>query len=139
MVDQHVLLQRLSALESYLVELRAFAAYSREVFLAEPHIHHLAERFLHLACECVLDLAQHVIAAMGYRQATGYKDAMDVLCEEGILENGLAETLKGWMGFRNVLVHLYLEIDHERSYRAITKELGDLEMFAAKIARFLEA
>lgn len=138
MVDQHVLQQRLSALEGYLVELRAFAAYPREVFLAEPHVHHLAERFLHLACECVLDTAQHVIAAMGYRQAVGYKDAMDVLREEGILAAGLAEMLKGWMGFRNVLVHLYLEIDHERSYRAITNELGVLEAFAASMARFLE-
>lgn len=138
MVDQHVLLQRLSALEGYLVELRALANHPREVFLAKPHIYHLAERFLHLACECVLDISQHVIAGMGYRQTEGYKDAMDVLREEGVFDTALAETLKGWMGFRNVLVHLYLEIDHERSYLAITEELGDLEAFAAKMACFLD-
>jgi uncharacterized protein YutE (UPF0331/DUF86 family) len=97
----------------------------------------LAERFLHLACESVLDIAQHVIADQGYRQAQSYKDAMDVLCEEGLLSKDLADRLKGWMGFRNVLVHLYLAIDHGRTYDAIRADLGDLEQFAAAMAPLL--
>jgi uncharacterized protein YutE (UPF0331/DUF86 family) len=136
-VDRARLSSRLDALESYLAELRPFRVVSREEFVREPAMHHLAERLLHLACECVLDIAQHVIAEGGYRQAGSYKDLMQVLREEGLIEADLAERLKGWMGFRNALVHLYLEIDHGRSYDAIQQDLGDLEEFAAKMARFL--
>jgi uncharacterized protein YutE (UPF0331/DUF86 family) len=127
----------LSALADYIGELRAFARFSRQEFLDDPHVYNLAERFLHLACECMLDAAQHVISEKGFRQPDDYRDAMKVLHEEGILEAELAERLKGWMGFRNVLVHLYLEIDHEKSYKAIQEELPDLDAFAARMARLL--
>lgn len=137
MVDQHALSSRLDALESYLTELRSFQSVSREDFVREPALHHLAERFLHLACESSLDIAQHVIAEQGYRQAQSYKDSMDVLCEEGLIGRDLADRLKGWMGFRNVLVHLYLAIDHGRTYDAIRDDLGDLVQFAAAMAPLL--
>jgi uncharacterized protein YutE (UPF0331/DUF86 family) len=136
-VDQRKLSSRLSALESYLVELRSFRAYSREQFVREPALHHLAERYLHLACEAVLDIAQHVIADQGFTQATSYRNSVEVLEEEGIIDQDLSERLQRWMGFRNILVHLYLEIDHGRVYDAIQEDLGDLETFATSMAQFL--
>lgn len=137
MVDRRKLSSRLEALESYLVELRTFQSVGREEFVREPALHHLAERYLHLACECVLDIAQHVIADEGYPQASTNKATMDVLQEEGILDPELAERMRRWMGFRNVLVHLYVDIDHGQSYDAIRNDLGDLEEFAAAVSRFL--
>jgi uncharacterized protein YutE (UPF0331/DUF86 family) len=134
-VDQQKLSSRLSALESYLAELRSFRDTSREQFLTEPALHHLAERYLHLACEAVLDIAQHVIADQGYAQATTYKNAIEVLHDEAVIDQDRSDRLKRWMGFRNVLVHLYLEVDHGRVYDAIREDLGDLEEFAAQISR----
>lgn len=43
--------------------------------------------------------------------------------DEGILE--------GWAGFRNVLVHEYVNIDHRIAYAAIRNELDDLADFRA--------
>lgn len=133
-----MLASRLSALEGYRAKLEGFRRLSREAFLEDEDIHQLAARYLHLACECVLDLTQHLIAEMGFRQPTDYKDAIEVLRQEGVLEAELAERLKGWMGFRNALVHLYLDTDHRRSYEAIQHELGDLDAFAARLATFLD-
>ena len=139
MVDRHALSSRLDALEGYLAELRSFQSVSREEYIREPALHHLAERYLHLACESVLDTAHHVISDQGYRQAQSYKDAMDVLHEEKLIDQELATRLKGWMGFRNILVHLYLEIDHGRTYDAIRDDLGDLQQFATAMARLLDS
>jgi hypothetical protein len=50
MVDRAVLSSRLSALEDYLAALRPFRTRSREEFVREPALHHLAERYLHVAC-----------------------------------------------------------------------------------------
>jgi uncharacterized protein YutE (UPF0331/DUF86 family) len=124
-------------LESYLAELRSFRSVGREEFVREPAVHHLAERYLELACACVLDLAQHVIADEGYRQAATYKETMEVLRDEGLLSADLAERLKRWMGFRNILVHLYLEIDHAQVHAALENDLGDFEEFAAVMSRLL--
>ncbi len=137
MVDRDVLSARLSALESYLAELRSLQGRSREEFVGEPALHDLAERYLHLACEAVADIAHHVIADEGYRQPANYKDAMEVLREEGLIGEHLGAHLKEWMGFRNVLVHLYLAIDHERTWKTLQDDLGDLEDFAAAMAGLL--
>lgn len=137
MVDRQKLSSRLSALEGYLAELRGFRRYDQDRFLNEPAIHHLAERYLHLACECVLDIAHHVIADAGFDLPATYRDTMDVLQREGLIDEELATRLKDWMGFRNVLVHLYIEIDHARTYRAIQEDLGDLERFAGAMAELL--
>lgn len=137
MVDAPALSSRLSALAGYLAELRTFREIGEERFVAEPGLHHLAERYLHLACETVLDIANHLIADLGARQATSYRDAMRVLAEQRWIDEPLAERLADWMGFRNVLVHLYLDIDHRQSFSAIRDDLGDLEAFASAMARFL--
>jgi len=136
-VDRDALSNRLDALEGYLAELATFSGVEREQFVREPALHHLAERFLHLACECVLDIAHHVIAEQGYRQADSYRDTMNVLCEEGLLEPDLAGDLEDWMGFRNVLVHFYVDIDHGRSHDAIQKDLRALERFMTAMAELL--
>jgi uncharacterized protein YutE (UPF0331/DUF86 family) len=137
-VDRQKLSTRLDALDGYLLELRSFQGAGREEFVREGALHHLAERYLELACACVLDIAQHVIADQGYRQALTYKDAIDVLREEGLLAPDLAERLRRWMGLRNLLVHLYLEIDHGEVYQFLQNDLGDLDEFARAMSRFLE-
>jgi uncharacterized protein YutE (UPF0331/DUF86 family) len=136
-VDREALAARLDALERYLVELRAFGGRTREEFISSPALHHLAERYLHLACECVLDIAHHLISELGLRQPTSYRDAIEVLREAGHLDAVLAERLKGWMGLRNVLVHFYLAIDHGRVHEAIVEDLEELDDFMRSIAKFL--
>jgi uncharacterized protein YutE (UPF0331/DUF86 family) len=39
---------------------------------------------------------------------------------------------------RNVLVHLYLEVDHERLYEMLQRDLDQLERFAADITRVVD-
>lgn len=57
--------------------------------------------------------------------------AFEKLAKAGLMESDLAARLQGWARFRNVLVHLYLDIDHARTYRVIQSELGDLSEFLA--------
>lgn len=133
-----MLASRLSALEGYRAKLESFQRFSEDEFLGDEDVYQLAARYLQLACECILDLSQHVVSDEGYRQPRDYKDAIEVLREENVLDDDLATRLKGWMGFRNVLVHLYLDTDHHRSYQTIQHELEDLDAFASRMARFLE-
>lgn len=137
MVDKDVLSSRLAALDGYLVELRPFLDVSREQFTEESAVHHLAERFAHLACEAILDIAHHVISDLGFRQPETYRETMLVLGQEGLLHKDTAAKLADWMSLRNVLVHLYLEIDHGRVWDDLRAGFGDLETFRHKMAELL--
>lgn len=131
MVDQEIFSKRLDALDGYLSRLRALRAVGRDEFTSVPSIHDLAERYLHLMMECVLDLANHAIATRSLRTPGSYRDAFVVLAEAGELDLALAGRLGSWAGYRNVLVHEYLEIDHQVAWDAIQDDLADIDAFAA--------
>jgi uncharacterized protein YutE (UPF0331/DUF86 family) len=127
MVDREIFSRRLEALHGYLRRLKAFREAELEEFLREAALHHLAERYLHLAVEAALDLANHWIADQALPTPDTIRDSFTGLEEAGELAPALADRLRGWAGFRNLLVHEYLEIDHGIAYRAIRDELGELE------------
>lgn len=138
MVDREIFSRRLEALHGYLKKLRAFRSAEEAEFVREPALHDLAERYLHLAVEACLDLANHWIAERGLPTPDANRDTFTVLERAGELPSDLADRLRGWAGFRNILVHEYLEIDHVVAYRAIRDELGDLDRFASWAAGKLE-
>ncbi len=127
MVDVETYSRRLEALDSYLHRARRLAEVAEQEFLADPAIHDLAERYLHLAVEAALDLANHWIAERGLRTPESNRDTFAVLEEAGEIDRALGARLRGWAGFRNVLVHEYTSIDHRLAYRAIHDDLPDLE------------
>ena len=129
MVDQEIFSRRLDALDSYLDRAAALGKVDETTFLADPAIHDLAERYLHLATEAAIDLANHWISTVGLRPPETNRDTFSVLEEAGEVSSDLAEKLRGWAGFRNVLVHQYANIDHATSYRAIRDHLGELRSF----------
>lgn len=139
MVDREIFSRRLEALRGYFEKLRAFRETSEAEFVREPAVHDLAERYLHLAVEACLDLANHWIAERALPPPDANRDTFTVLEKAGELTPELAERLRGWAGFRNVLVHEYLDIDHRIAYRAIRDELKDLESFATWASERLQS
>jgi uncharacterized protein YutE (UPF0331/DUF86 family) len=137
-VDREIFSTRLEALRGYSGKLAAFREASQEEFVREAALHDLAERYLHMAVEACLDLANHWIADRGLRTPDANRDTFTVLEEAGELPD-LAERLRGWAGFRNILVHEYISIDHGLAYRAIQSELVDLDPFARRALAKLDA
>lgn len=129
MVDRETFSRRLDALDLYLARARRLGEVDEAAFLADPGIHDLAERYLHLAAEAAIDLANHWLADRGLRTPDTNRDTFSVLEEAGEITGDLADRMRGWAGFRNVLVHQYATIDHGVSYRAIRDELDDLFAF----------
>lgn len=134
MVDRDVFDRRLARIEDLLRNLRRLAEVSRDDFLRDRGLQAQAERWLHLSAECALDLANHLIADRGWRTPQTYRESFTILRDEGVLSGDLAEKLEGWAGLRNVLVHLYLEVDHERVWEILTEDLDQLADFAAAVA-----
>ncbi len=127
MVDTEIFSRRLDALDGYLRRLRDLGRATEAEYLADPTVHDLAARYLHLATEAVLDLANHWISDAGLRTPESNRDSFLVLEQSGEMDPDLSQRLQGWAGFRNVLVHDYLTLDHRLAYRAIQHDLGDLE------------
>ena len=124
MVDQETFSRRLDALDGYLAHAMRLGETSREDFMAEPGIHDLAERYLHLIAEAVIDLANHWIAQEGLRTPETNRDTFAILEEAGEIGTDLARDLRAWAGYRNVLVH-----DYAVAWQAIRDDLDGIRAF----------
>jgi uncharacterized protein YutE (UPF0331/DUF86 family) len=137
MTRPEVLRRRLARLEEYLGILRRLSAYSLEEFLASPERYGAAERFLQLSIEAINDMAAHVAAEEGWGPFERARDLVDLFQAQGLLEEELAEKWRRMIGFRNLLVHDYLEVDRKLVHRFLREGLQDLEALARVFARFL--
>ncbi len=43
--------------------------------------------------------------------------------------------MEAWAGLRNVLVHLYFDVDQRRIFKIIARDLSELEDFAKAVSR----
>lgn len=71
---------------------------------------HVKYRFV-TAIEAAMDAAHHVCASEGFAAPSTNADAMRVLGSHGVLDVELAERMARAVGFRNMLVHRYADID----------------------------
>jgi uncharacterized protein YutE (UPF0331/DUF86 family) len=105
--------------------------------VSDYHAYGLAERYLHLSIECLLDVCNMIVSGLGLRKPARYQEVVEILTEGGVLSESLAQRLAGVAGFRNILVHDYLDIDRHLVYDYLHEDLAALEAFAREVIRFL--
>ena len=88
------------------------------------------------AIEACVDVAQHICATEGWGPPADNSDAVRLLGEHGVLTTELAASVRKAVGFRNVLVHDYIEVN-DAVVVARLKGLGDLEEFVRQVAAYV--
>ncbi len=94
------------------------------------------ERGLQVCIQNCLDVATHLLAAAG-RDVPDYTAAIDRLVDVGALPGDFARTFRGVAGFRNVLVHGYLDVDSGLVHRLLNERLEDFGVFARHVEAHL--
>jgi len=74
------------------------------------------ERYVHVAIEAMLDAYRYIVSAKKLGIPETYRDLVRMLRDNGILPVELADRMEEYVGLRNILVHRYIAIDHERLY-----------------------
>ncbi len=95
MVNKNVLAARLERLREYIHNLEAAQQFDCKRFIEDPFIHGMAERNLHLAIECLMDIGNHIITRNGYRKPESYADIFRILQENAIISAGLLKKIEG--------------------------------------------
>lgn len=137
MVRAEVIRKRLNKLDEYLAYLSGLQRYSLAEFINEPERFGSAERFLQLAIECVNDIGNHIIADDHLGVVNWYSDIPAILADKGIIDHEILEKWLQMIGFRNILVHEYLEIDRHIVYDALQHRISDLKTLRIIFAQFI--
>ena len=79
--------------------------------------------------ELCIDLANHVVRVRKLGIPKESRASFSMLAREGLMPKELSKLLEGMVGFRNVLIHDYRELDIEVMKDVIEHRLDDLVVF----------
>ena len=65
------------------------------------------------------------------------KELFTLLAKHKVLSVPLSKRLAPMAGFRNILLHEYLEIDRHRVYRVLQDDLGDFDQLIKAVSKLL--
>ena len=136
-VAHNKIIAKLQALDEYLGYLTELQKIEQRAFLKDYRIYGLAEHYLHLSIEALLDVSKLIIIAYGFTRPEEPRDTLRVLGERKVISEKLFDKLVGIGGFRNVLIHEYEKVDKALVFSYLHKNLGQFKEFKRQILRFL--
>lgn len=122
-----IVLNKKESIERCIKQIQQYFALPSELPFEEDFIKQDAIAInLQRACELSIDLANHTVKTRKLGLPKESKESFHLLAQNGIIPKKLATKLKNMVGFRNVLVHQYQELDLQLMKDVIENHLGDL-------------
>ena len=81
------------------------------------------------ACQQCMDMAAHYIRKQRLGVPENSRHLYEILAENDVISTDLADQLKRMVGFRNVAVHNYTNLDLNVVEAVVTKHLDDFREF----------
>jgi uncharacterized protein YutE (UPF0331/DUF86 family) len=139
MPDRTVVSSKLRFLREYLQDLKEYEDISLETYQTSKKDQRFVERTLHLACECCLDIAAHLISRRGFREPRNNKDLFMVLYENQVIGEETHQSMAKMAKFRNIVVHDYARIDPGIVIGILRNDLKYLRHFGKEVLQYMDA
>jgi uncharacterized protein YutE (UPF0331/DUF86 family) len=136
-VDPDVVARRLLAMNEALRELQRPEATDARMLATDALLRAAVERWLQVAVEACIDIADHVIASEGWTPPQSARAAFTTLAAHGKLPVDLADKLADAAAVRNILVHDYVSVDLVRLATVVRDDLADLRAFGVEAAKWM--
>ncbi|MBI5300300.1 MAG: DUF86 domain-containing protein [Deltaproteobacteria bacterium] len=136
-LDKESLQSKINRIRKNLKQLKLFGDMSYTEYTKDSINTAVAERFLQISIQAMLDIGSHIIAEEGLGDPLEYRDIFSILIHAKILPKHRETAFLNMVGLRNRIVHLYEDIDHKRIHHFLKKDLSDFETFLKAATRYL--
>ena len=131
------IIRKLERLDEYQKYLKEISKYKQEEFVRNYKIFGLAERYLQLSIEIVLDVSKLILLYKNFPKPDSNHEVFEILYKESVIGKSLFERLRGISGFRNILVHDYEKIDLKIVYSKLKNNCKDFHDFKKAVIKKL--
>ena len=138
-LNEAMVTARLNDIRDQLRVLRAHACTEDGAFLANAEGIRSARYALIVLVEAAAAICNHLCARRLRETPETYADCFRRMAAGGLLDRGLAARLGAMARLRNLLVHVYAQVDDARLLRALREDLGDVEAYAQTVEGLLAA
>jgi uncharacterized protein YutE (UPF0331/DUF86 family) len=129
MTNISVIENKISSAQKYLKILDRYKKYTVKEIEEDLDIRGAFERYIYLAIQSTIDLAEAVISYKDFRKPSTMSEAFCILNEEGIISSDLKTKMSKMVGFRNLIAHDYDEINYEIAYSILQESISDIHEF----------
>lgn len=134
-MDKEVISAKLETLRLCVQRIKAKTPASAAILLEDHDLQDIICINLERAVQTCVDLATHIIAESDLPAPASMAESFEQLLRLGVISDELAGRMKKAVGFRNVALHAYREINWAMVYAIITTRLSDFTDFARALAR----
>jgi uncharacterized protein YutE (UPF0331/DUF86 family) len=126
--DPELLAKKLAFIETCVAELRRLAR--PEMIETDIREERFVEHTLQIAIQAAQDVASHIVSDEKLGEPRTNRELFDLLLRAGWLTQSEAAPLSNMVGFRNILVHGYGDLDLSVVQDVLENHLDDLLRFA---------
>ncbi|MFY9344660.1 MAG: DUF86 domain-containing protein [Planctomycetota bacterium] len=130
-MEKRLIEKRLAWIEACLERLRRLG--KAELVETDPLQLAFVEHTLQTAIQGAIDVAALVAGARKLGEPDASRSLFQLLAQDGWLEPGQADVWRRIIGFRNIVVHRYLDVDPAIVRAVLETNLGDLSRFVRSI------
>ncbi|MCS4541933.1 MAG: DUF86 domain-containing protein [Euryarchaeota archaeon] len=134
-INRELIKRRAVEIKKAVEELKSIALASKEEFLSNSITIDAAKYKLLVAIEVAISICNHIAARLGKKIPESYSDCFIILGEAGLVSKDLSERLARMAKFRNMLVHVYWEIENAKVFEIIQQDLKELEEFIGEVGK----
>lgn len=138
MTNKNVIYAKIENLRRCVSRIQSKTPSDSLVLLEDYDIQDIISINLERAIQVCVDIASHIIADSDAIAPDSMKKSFNVLSRLEFIDAETADKLIAAVGFRNIAVHAYQEVDWNIVYSIITKELSVFNSFAKQIVKKLE-
>lgn len=137
-MDKGVISNKLESLRRCIQRIRDKTPASAALLISDSDIQDIICLNLERAVQLCVDLASHIIADSDLQAPGSMGESFEQLRRLKLIPDKLAGRMKKAVGFRNVAVHAYQEINWKIVYAIITTRLEDFVAFARAVSKAAE-
>lgn len=132
-IDRDIILNRFKKMDTLLQNLKELKKKSETEFISSYLFYLSAQRALETCVNICIDIGNHILSFNKNGKPESYSEIFIELSKLGIISKNLEEKLIKMTKFRNLLGHLYMEINNKKIYDILQQNLQDFDEFKKQI------
>jgi len=137
MTGLDVIEKGISNIRKYLSILNNYKDISIENLLNDLTLRGAVERYLYLAVQATIDLAEAIISYNELRRPATFSETFEILNEHNMISKEVKTSMIQMTRFRNRITHDYGDIDYNIVYDILINRLIDIDSFLEEISKKL--
>ncbi|MGF1547678.1 MAG: DUF86 domain-containing protein [Thiotrichales bacterium] len=132
-MDQQLIAQKLESLRRCVLRVESRLPADVQTLSDDPDIQDIVVLNLTRAVQLCVDIATHIIADSPEAAPATMGESFTILEKLNVIDEGTATSMKKAVGFRNVAVHDYDEIDWAIVFAIGSRHLQNFQQFARQV------